>query len=290
VEDSNGAAIFMGHSPSTFTRHRLPKNFPCFELACGPNSTKGFSLVTEMVPIGIRIQPRARYVSIYRSDRETQWFSFPRHWLQNNPTVMVRRSTPAASNSPSSGGYDATHFGEGTHAGKDKVNRFLLQIALRTDGMALLLDDIDPRSRKLRSAAELGKAFPLGSIIVPNPDESIVQIAQRMGLQGMTTSWAEALDDLPAESTLGVAYYDNCDQGAWSVSEHNLKKVIPHMLLGGVLACTLLGRNFDLSLVERWRRCDALMLGNNFEKVLGLDGKDAVIKYEQNFVLFYKKR
>ena len=160
-------------------------------------------------------------------------------WLQGNPTVTVRRSTPAESNSPSSGGYDATHFGEAKHAGKDKVNRFLRQIALRTDGMALLLDDVDPRSKKLRSAAELGKAFPFGSIIVPNPDESIVQIAQRMGLRGLTKTWAEALDDLPAESTLGLAYYDSCDQGDWSVSEQNLKKVIPHMLAGGVIACTL---------------------------------------------------
>jgi len=291
VEDSNGAAIFMGDSPSTFTRHRLSKNVPYFELACGPNSTKGFSLVTERAPLGIRIQPRARHVSIFRSERETQWFSFPRHWLHGNPTVKVRMcmSTPAASNSPSSGGYDATHFGEAKHAGKDKVNRFLRQIALRTDGMALLLDDVDPRSRKLRSAAELGKAFPLGSIIVPNPDESIVQIAQRMGLRGMTKTWAEALDDLPAESTLGVAYYDSCDQGEWSVSEQNLKKVMPHMLVGGVLACTLLGRNFDLSLEKRWLLCDALMSGNDFEKVQGLDGKDAVIKYDKNFVLFYRK-
>jgi hypothetical protein len=289
VEDSNGAAMFMGDSPSTFTRHRLPKNVPCFELACGPNSTKGFSLVTERVPVGIRIQPRARYVSIFRAERETQWFSFPRHWLQGNPTVQVRMSTPEASNSTSSGGYDATHFGEDKHAGKDKVNRFLRQIALRTDGMALLLDDVDPRSRKLRSAEELGKAFPLGSIIVPNPDESIVQIAQRMGLRGTTKTWAEALDDLPAERTLGVAYYDNCDQGAWSVSEENLKKVFPHMLEGGVLACTLLGRNFVAPLHERRSLCDGLMLENDFEKVQGFDGKGAEIKYDKNLVLFYKK-
>ena len=146
-----------------------------------------------------------------------------------------------------------------------------------------------PRSRKLRSAEELGKAFPLGSIIVPNPDESIVQIAQRMGLRGTTKTWAEALDDLPAERTLGVAYYDNCDQGAWSVSEENLKKVFPHMLEGGVLACTLLGRNFVAPLHERRSLCDGLMLENDFEKVQGFDGKGAEIKYDKNLVLFYKK-
>ena len=276
---------------SIFTRH-APRRGSEYELECGRFRTASFVLASERVPVGLRVRQNGHCSR--NDERATHWFSFPLQWLRETRRLTVRKleALPPPASARAAVGYDASKFDESKHAGKDKVNRFLASASLPPDGSALLLDDVDPRSGLLRSADALKGLFPPGRILVPNPDEEVGNIARRMGLRYLRSTWLEALDELakaPA-APLSLAYYDNCDQGGWLESERNLKAVCPLMMLGGVLACTILGRNFrGLDPCERLRHLDQLMRQNGFESLRCSAGNEVMIKYGANRVFVYRK-
>ena len=306
--DSDGRGILLElDTASTFTRQGIRPlgrgAFHTFELRCGEQKTKSFTLAVGEVPVGVAYKrsrdgcgrfdvPDNRTPTIVCRSRVTQWLCFPHEWLKHGPRVTIRalQTSDAASSGTSPRGYDPSSFDELKHAGKNKVNRFLSGLTLPADGRALLLDDIDPRTDRLRSTDALLKVFKHDSILVLNPSERIVQTATRMGVKGLQKTWSDGLDDASV-TTLSLAYYDNCDQNEWAVSEQNLIKVFPRIMPGGVVACTLLRRNFKgQGAPERTLSLKTLMTKNSFDAVMGPDGQDAMIVYSGNLVLFYRKK
>jgi hypothetical protein len=313
----NSSATVLDCEPSTVACHLVDEEaasvFTChplnnkvatkWVLAVGDHSTPSFQLANYERPVSLRIQDRdgRQNGGCFQGGNSTQWFCFPASWLEGRTTCTLRKAEDCPQEHATKtlrvgSGYSAgvPHFDAAKNAGKDKANRILAKNA-DTTGFAIILDDIDPRTKLLRTTeALLAAGFQPERILLPNMDPDVYKKAHLKGLVAVKKLLLDALDDVLGNSAwmknVTLVYYDNCVQGDWAEVEKNLRKLDLFVAPGGVLACTLLGRNFKGDkMTDRNVKLDALVTKLGYSPMTMKEGLPLIVDYGHHRVFFFKK-